>query len=675
MNTEENKKKNNVTLFSNGIGHFRRAYTVSSKVEEISIPFKSNSIGDVASSLQVFGKVKLNTPPSFTPANSFTTSLRIDQNDALKSMIRQLSGSKLSLLIRGVGMFKTLTLVGLNSETVIIDGQYVVINQIIVMNENGGINKFLLDDVQDISFESGVQSEIEKSLKSNFQKIKPNSTILDLSISSLTDEQVQAIVQYTIPVAAWKMRYAIREDNGTFLIEGAAIIDNNTDEDWDDFTVSVVTGNPISFSTDIANVIIPMRKMVNLVENYVQGNVEVEDGTEVASFGAASPNRSLRKASLGYKTSVSNYASFGLSRGENEEDVSLDSLNVASQYLAAEAPGVDSKDVGDFCVFTSKSPITISAHKSAIVPMFSKPLDSAGVLLLYKESNNHSRPYRAIKFKNETEYTLGRGKTVIYNEGLFSGECVLENTKPSENRMLPHCLENGVKVVKENKGYEVHRNSIKISDGVGVTEDIQRSKTSYTISNKKNESFNMALEHSSQLANSNTSVEFSGVDIKEKEKLVDGNGWRIYFQLKEKESVTIEVLETAVISVSSAIGNNFNWIRGNIIDTKTPIAADAQIKKCIDIQKQIDDIKESLNVKDKKLQELESQVERVRENLNAVKNNSEIASKWTQDLDTTETEIRKINKTDIPKLNLNKKDLSAKLAEEIKKITVSWKDN
>ena len=57
-----------------------------------------------------------------------------------------------------------------------------------------------------------------------------------------------------------------------------------------------------------------------------------------------------------------------------------------------------------------------------------------------------------------------------------------------------------------------------------------------------------------------------------------------------------------------------------------------------------------------------------------MKNNSEIASKWTQDLDTTETEIRKINKTDIPKLNLNKKDLSAKLAEEIKKITVSWKD-
>ena len=81
-------KVNDVTLFSNGIGHFRRVYTVG-KAESISIPFKSDCIGDVAASLQVFGKVRLESPPSFTPANSHSTALDIDQDNALKSLLTQ----------------------------------------------------------------------------------------------------------------------------------------------------------------------------------------------------------------------------------------------------------------------------------------------------------------------------------------------------------------------------------------------------------------------------------------------------------------------------------------------------------------------------------------------------------------------------------------------------------
>lgn len=54
-------RSNDVTLFSNGIGHFRRYYEVDKNLE-ISIPFKKGHVGDVASSLQVFGNVKLHAP-------------------------------------------------------------------------------------------------------------------------------------------------------------------------------------------------------------------------------------------------------------------------------------------------------------------------------------------------------------------------------------------------------------------------------------------------------------------------------------------------------------------------------------------------------------------------------------------------------------------------------------
>lgn len=671
------KKNNDVTLFSNGIGHFRRVYTITSKEESISIPFKSDCIGDVAASLQVFGKVRLNTPPSFTPANSYATALKIDQDDALKSMLRQLSGSQVKLVIRSQTT-TDYTLLGLDHETVTSpSGQEHNVTYVVAM-QKGSVRRFLLTDVLDIEFEDeGVRTEISKALKSNFQEIKPDSTLLDLSLSSLDDKEVEAIVQYTIPVAAWKMRYAIREDKGKFSLEGAAIIDNNTDEDWNNFKVSVVTGNPISFNTDIANVVVPQRKMVYLVDRLTQGNVDVEEGVyaDAAPAAMAMNVRSTRGArSLGPKMSTANYAQFGLEAcGGGSDDMNE---SAQSQYLAAESGGVDSKDVGDFCVFTAKEPITILARKSAVVPMFSKPIESAGVVLLYKESNNSRRPYRAVKFKNETEYTLGRGKTVIYNEGLFSGECVLENTKPGENRMLPHCLENGVKIVKENKGYETRRSSLKISEGVGVTEDVQTSKTVYTIENKKDEPFKVALEHSNQLHGAGSRTDFEGVEVKEKEKLVDGNGWRVYFELKPKESRTIGVTETCVTQASVLLGNNFNWVRGNIIDRENPLASDKQIQACINVQKDIDGVQEELQANSVRLNELSQQVERVRENLSAAKDHAAgpTIDKWVQDLDSSENEIRTINKKTVPDLNKKKKDLTTKLADELKKITVVWND-
>jgi hypothetical protein len=665
--------KNDVTLFSNGIGHFRRVYNVSQEETKISIPFKIDCIGDVAASLQVFGRVKLNTPASFTPANSHSTALRIDPEDAMKSMLKQLSGSKVKMALRGQNAIDY-TLLGLEYEPIVSQNGDCNVTYVSVMNQ-GNISRYLLTEVSFIKFlDEGVCTEIEKSLKLNFQKIKPDSTLLDLSLSSLDEKEVEAIVQYTIPVAAWKMRYAIREDKGKFLIEGAAIIDNNTDEDWDAFKVSVVTGNPISFSTDIANVVVPQRRMVYLIDRLTQGNVDVEEG--IMMMPQAANMRSSR--SLGPKMSTANYTSFGLESAMAGGAPDGSPEDVQSQYLAAEAPGVESKDVGDFCVFTAKESITILARKSAVVPMFSRPIDSAGVVLLYKESNNARRPYRAVKFKNETEFTLGRGKTVIYNEGVFSGECVLENTKPGENRMLPHCLENGVKIIKEEKGNETRRSSIRVSDGVGVTDSIQKSQTIYNVDNKKDEPFKVAIEHSNQIfnANSSSTVKFEGVDVKEKEKLVDGNGWRIYFELKAKESLVIVVTETCVISSSAVLGDNFNWVRSNIINIKNPIATDKQIQVCINVQKEIDQVIEELQSSNTRLMELTQQVERVRSNCSAVKDKatSTTIDKWMEDLDSSEIEIREINKKIVPELNSKRKALMSKLSEELRKITVTWSE-
>lgn len=96
-----------------------------------------------------------------------------------------------------------------------------------------------------------VQSEVNKALERNFQMIKPDSDFIKFTIES-EKEDARATVQYTIPTPAWKSTYRLRDTKeGKYELEGLALVDNNTDEDWNDFILSVVTGRPITFETDI----------------------------------------------------------------------------------------------------------------------------------------------------------------------------------------------------------------------------------------------------------------------------------------------------------------------------------------------------------------------------------------------------------------------------------------
>ena len=80
--------------------------------------------------------------------------------------------------------------------------------------------------------------------------------------------------------------------------------------------------------------------------------------------------------------------------------------------------------------------------------------------------------------------------------------------------MLPHCLENGVKIIRDHKGWEGRRSSLKLSEGVAVTEDVSTYRSSYVVENKKDELFKVALEHANSISDTSCRVDFEGAEIK-----------------------------------------------------------------------------------------------------------------------------------------------------------------
>lgn len=659
-------KPNRVTLFSNGMGHFIRHYDVkSNEPKKISLPFNKNHIGDVATSLNTFrsegGLVRYSVPPSFTPTNSTTSTVKIDAKNALRSLLETLSGSEVKIgFVNSSKTEENFRIIGIDSiDSLGLHGEVIKQDAVSVLDSNNTIHRFRLSEINGIKFTNeSVQVEVDKALRANFQSIKPESTFIDLVLES--DQDSIAAVTYTIPVAAWKMRYSIQQEGDKFFLEGAVVVDNNTDEDWDNFVVSVVTGDPISFMTDIAEIKTPQRHTVNLVNTEAVGNVNVESGYALAGLECcAGPMAASAKSSRNIRSKMQ-YA-----QESNENTRSYIEDMVISD-------GVDTKEVGDFCIFTSKTPISIASKKSAVVPMFTVALETASVVLLYKESNHENRPFRAVKFKNETTHTLGKGKVVLYNDGLLSGECVLETAKPGENRMLPHCLENSIRVIRDNQKNVKTLSAIKLSNSIAVQQWVNSSVNNYVIENNKNEEFQIAFEVPATLGMDAT-FNYSGVDVREIEKLQ--NGYRLYFTIAPNQKLTLNIDEKLVLSQSINIDNNFNWIKNNIISTGNELLNNEGIKRCIEIQEEIDTLDTKLNKLNEKSSKLDTQADRIRRNIESTKSTNTGLTEWISDLDRLEKECRKIEDIDSPKLE-DLKDIKQKqLQEALKQISASWSND
>jgi len=100
-----------------------------------------------------------------------------------------------------------------------------------------------------------------------------------------------------------------------------------------------------------------------------------------------------------------------------------------------------------------------------------------------------------------------------------------------------------------------------------------------------------------------------------------------------------------------------------------------ELKDCLTLGKQIIGLQEDIREEQDKLETLESDIERVRENLKVVASDtgSSVRTNWINELNTSEAEIKKINKTTMPALIKQRKQLEQQLQEKLAEVTVVCK--
>ena len=664
--------RNRATIYSNGIADFQRVYEVTKKSgRKISIPVRQQHLADILGSLTVSGDVTVDGPPSFEPANRDQSNIAIDRNDSLVSLATQLTGAEIKLSSAG----ETLKgrLVGLDREQTATNGQPVSTRYLVIQLKSQ-IRRVNLRDVESLEFsDPDVQNEIARALSRQLRAIKPNSTFVDLELST-TSTKTSAIVQYTIPAAAWKISYRIiLHESGPVSIEGHAIVDNNTDEDWNDFIVSVVMGQPITFATDLAESKTPAREYVKIVQDSAVGNVDIERSFALPEGAGGAVEMSMDSLPMAAAAAPARKA-LKRSRGRSPREY--------QREQAAEMKTAEIDDAGDFCIFESAAPVSIAAHRSASIPVFRTTLDESAGVLHYRESNHSTRPYRAIRFKNTTGHSLSRGVCTVYIETTYAGTCVLPASKPDDVDLVPHALETGVRVVANQKPVNTRRTAVHISDGVAVESRHQVTTTTYQINSSSKEESTFVIDHSPRLGKS-AEVECQLIRDGEEAELLDtltiSDAARAEFQLKDREVVSVSFVESTVrksrvsLSGDSPEADRFMipWLIENIVDSDLSVAGDSAVAKCVELQKLLDEKKDQMRHAAAEIDRLAARQQRLRENIKAG-GPEQVVGKWQNSLARSEDAIVQLEDERIPELEKAQRELRVQLYDALKELALDW---
>src|SRR6185503_5521586 len=263
-----------VILYSNGVAYIERRGTVSGHAE-VDLSFKQSQVDDVLKSMVVLdlgqgriGAVSYNSsaPPSARLADipfSIQAGSDNENHGGLAGVLSQLQGARV-LVSTGsrsaIGSILTVEERKVGGDENAKSTSYALV----IASEGGELMSFNLSEVRSIKLiDEGTRRDVSEFANASASARRRDAkTIVVTSEGSASREM---LVSYTIAAPIWKTTYRVVLDSqGKPFFQGWAIVDNVSEEDWNNISLSMVSGSPVSFIQHIQKPFYRYRPVVGM---------------------------------------------------------------------------------------------------------------------------------------------------------------------------------------------------------------------------------------------------------------------------------------------------------------------------------------------------------------------------------------------------------------------------
>ncbi len=654
-----------VMLFSSGVGYFEHAGTVRGD-GSTELRFKTAQINDILKSpvLQDLdgGRVTTITYPSQDPISKTLRSFQVDitSNPTMASLLNQLRGARVTILSQAEKVSGTI--LGVETHRRAVEkGEPIEVPSLNLLT-GATIRSFDLPAIASLSLDDPqLQDELTKALVALSQARDQDKKPVTINFTGNGERHVR--IGYVVETPIWKTSYRLMLDDKSAKLQGWAIVENQTESDWNNVSLSLVSGRPISFMMDLYQPLYSQRPTVvpemfaglrpqvygagigsgqpvqlNAITVNAAANPLVPHDIVTTRQGV-SPN-GFEEASV---TTGASSTAFGNAQAGNitvrggrvdQNATYMDALPLQNGLPTIRSMATAAQ-LGELFQYAIAN-VTLPRQKSAMIPIVT---DSVAIerLSIYNASVLSTNPLNGVRLKNTTGKHLLQGPITVLDKNAYAGDARIDNVPPGQERLLSYGIDLEMTVDNTRNVQTAAVVTAKINKGALIVDRKLVSSQDYIADNKGSHDKVILIEHPIRqgwkLVETMKPLETTASLYRFQGNAVAGKATLL--TIKE-ESVRQETL--AILPADAA------QLRAYTRTVEIPEPVRDAIAKAIQMKQAVIDIDAQVASRTSQIDDITEEQKRIRENMKAVDQKSQYYERLLSKLNEQESSIEKLQK-------------------------------
>lgn len=645
-----------ITLYRSGVGYFERRGSVDAG-EKISLRFATDQINDMLKSMVILDPKQALESVSYGSKEPLERRLasfgvNIADDPSLSAVLARVRGNRAKFVTPDGAV--TGVILGVESrEQASGNAQKTIVVPFVNVITESGIRSVNLTTIASVELEDkALNGELMKALSAIAEHQADRIKTVDLTFGG--DGSRPVVVAYVSEMPMWKTSYRLvlpdqpegrkdpKEQGGQPTIQGWAIVENTTDDDWENVKLGLVAGRPVSFQMDLYEPLYVGRPTVAvptvpgvLPRMYQEGQAFVDKQelerrlSGAASMAPAAPEAAAAKSlAYGAARGGAQFREEGKDRrgAAVDQAISGDDLTRYAAQSQAQAG-----EVGEVFEYTLKTPISIARQRSAMLPILSSAIDGRRVSI-YNRADGAEHPMRGVELKNTTGLQLMPGPLSVFDGAAYAGDAQIGHITTGDKRLLAYAVDLDVQALtKEDMQSQVR--TIKIVSGLLEQTSKQSRKVSYAFANKDAKRARAVLIEQQKM---------DGWDLVQPKKAEEETKdlYRFELAVAPGESGALDVVQEHTDLQQFAL-TSYDW--GTLVayskNGKVSQAVLDAVKKAADMQAGINDTQHRMQLLDQERQTIDQDQNRIRQNMGSVSRDTDLYRRYMSKLNEQESRL------------------------------------
>lgn len=718
-----------ITLYRSGVGFFERSGMIQGDAK-LQLRFKTEEINDIIKSMVLIdkggGRIDSVSYGSKEPLNRRLASfgVNISGNPSVPQLLDQLRGASIKVSAGGEQVVGTILGVEQRRVPPLRDQPAWVAPYLNLVTATGTRSIAIADIASFDILDTELAAELNKALAALAEYRADRSKTVDVNFSGKGVAGArEVVVGYVHEMPVWKTTYRIilpqetgraaqpgvvtKEDGAApkpdpekkppaagvetpktkVQIQGWAIVENNTDQDWHDVRLGLVSGRPVSFQMDlyeplfVTRPFVPVPMIPGVAPRAYSGGMDqnlalaLQDAGKLkapaepsVAFDEQAQDRKDFKRGLmreAYRMPNKPGDSGGQSPFRDDQDATgrekyagLSISEMSDYAAAAQAAG---GEVGEVFQFELDAPVTLERQRSAMIPIMTASITGRRVSI-YSAIDGGEHPMRGVEITNDSNLQLIPGPITVFdgneNKSAYAGDAQIGHVGPGDKRLLAYAVDLDVAVLTKPEMTST-MTKIRIVHGVYEATSKVRNTTVYGFENKDKARPRTVIVEHPKLDN------WELVEPKKAAEVTQGV-YRFEVPIDAAKTGTLTVAQEQIQSQTIGIDtwNVEMLLRLNKNGQVSQAVLDAA-RKFGTKQGVVQQTERGIAETDRQIGETSKDQARIRENMGQIDHNSQLYTRYMTKLNEQETKLEDLTERRLKeqeRLEAAKRDLEAFLS-------------